>query len=205
MSSVSLKSYLKPILSRKHSELKLADASAGAIDEHVGALVENLTSDAGTYASVAKRRTVMAKDVEMVVRMALKHETAGLATLTAAAASALEAYHAEAPSDPSKDVAKKSRSGRAQLVLPISRIEAHMRRVATPLRLSDDVGVFTTAIAEVAASDILDLAGSLTKEDGKKIVSPAHVQTALEKTAWKTLMTKPSPGVGDASQTAGNA
>lgn len=201
---MSLKSYLKPILSRKHADLKLADASAGLIDEYVGALVENLTSDAGMYAGVAKRRTVMAKDVEIVVRMALKHDTStvGLATLVAAAAAALEAYRAESRSE---DVSKKSRSGRAQLVLPISRIEAHMRRVAAKsLRLSDDVGVFTTALAEMAASDVLDLAGTLTKEDGKKIVSPGHVQAAFEKTAWKSLMT-PLPGVGDAGQSAGNS
>jgi histone H3/H4 len=198
---MSLKSYLKPILSRKHADLKLADASAGLIDEYVGALVENLTSDAGMYAGVAKRRTVMAKDVEIVVRMALKHDTStvGLATLVAAAAAALEAYRAESRSED-----KKSRSGRAQLVLPISRIEAHMRRVAAKsLRLSDDVGVFTTALAEMAASDVLDLAGTLTKEDGKKIVSPGHVQAAFEKTAWKSLMTL--PGVGDAGQSAGNS
>lgn len=204
---MSLKSYLKPILSRKHADLKLADASAGLIDEYIGALVENLTSDAGMYAGVAKRRTVMAKDVEIVVRMALKHDTStvGLATLVAAAAAALEAYRAESRLDPSKDVSKKSRSGRAQLVLPISRIEAHMRRVAAKsLRLSDDVGVFTTALAEMAASDVLDLAGTLTKEDGKKIVSPGHVQAAFEKTAWKSLMT-PLPGVGDAGQSAGNS
>ena len=202
---MSLKSYLKPILSRKHADLKLADASAGLIDEYVGALVENLTSDAGMYAGVAKRRTVMAKDVEIVVRMALKHDTStvGLATLVAAAAAALEAYRAESRSE---DVSKKSRSGRAQLVLPISRIEAHMRRVAAKsLRLSDDVGVFTTALAEMAASDVLDLAGTLTKEDGKKIVSPGHVQAAFEKTAWKSLMTKSLPGVGDAGQSAGNS
>jgi len=198
---MSVKSYLKPILSRKHADLKLADASAVLIDEHIGALIENLTSDAGTYAGVAKRRTVMAKDVEIVVRMALKHDTstAGLATLVAAAASALEAYHHR-----EKDAEKKSRSGRAQLVFPISRIEAHMRRVAAKsLRLSDDVGVFTAALAEMAASDVLDLAGAQTKEDGKKIVSPGNVQAALEKTAWKTLMTL--PGVGDAGQSAGDA
>jgi len=203
--STTLKSYLKPILSRKHSELKLADASASLIDEYVGALVDNLTSDAGTYAGVAKRRTIMAKDVEIVVRMALKHETAGLATLVAATTTALEAYHHHDRSTATSQSQKKSRSGRAQLVLPISRIEAHMRRVAGPLRLSDDVGVFTTAIAEVAATDVLDLAGTLTKEDGKKIVSPTYVAAAFEKTAWKILMTKSSPGVGDAGQTAGNA
>lgn len=178
----TVKSYLKPILARTHADLKIADGAAAAVDERLSAMIVNVVSDAKMYATVSRRKTIMTKDLEMTMKMTLKHEDAAATSITTAMTGALERYRSTG-----QDV-KGSRSSRAGVAFPVSRIESQMRLAVAPLRLSEDVGVAMAAVAELCASVILDAAGAIAHEERKKILAPTHVAAAVERSgAWKLL------------------
>lgn len=206
----TLKSYLKPVLTTKHTDLKLSDAAATDVDARIGRLIEVVAGDAGAYAAIAKRKTIMVRDAESALKMStLKHaadkDPAFVETVLKTATSAVSAAAASAATA-EKKTSGKSRSSRAGLAFPVSRIEAAVRRAAGPeRRLGEHVGVFVTAVAEMAAAALLDGAGELAKAEGRKTVSPAHVAKAADDMAATWKLVSPLPAVGDAGQTAGDA
>lgn len=199
----TLKSYMKPVLTReKHADLKLSDAAATDVDARIGRLIEIVARDAAAYATIAKRKTIMVRDAESALKMStLKHaadeDPAFVETVLKTATSAVSVATAAAATN-------GNRSSRAGLAFPVSRIEAAVRRAAGPdRRLGEHVGVFVAAVAEMAAAALLDAAGEVAKAEGRKTVSPAHVEKAASDVAvaWKLQL----PAVGDAGQTAGDA
>lgn len=163
------KTYLKSLLAKKHEGMKMADAAAARIDEVLVDLAHNLAADAIVYSGIAKRKTIMSKDVEVAMTKTLAPETA--APVVACAAEAVEAFRA----DP-----KGSRSARAKLVLPVSRVETILRTVGEGMRLGEDAGVYVAAVVERVALDLLGAIGDVAIADKKKIVAVPHVERALE-------------------------
>jgi len=163
------KTYLKTLLAKKHEGLKMADAAAARLDEILVDLAHNLAADAVVYAGISKRKTLMAKDVEVAMTKALAPDAA--APALAAVAEAAERFRAEP---------KGSRSVRAGLVLPVSRVETILRTVAEGMRLGEDAGVCVAATVERVALDLLGRVGDVVIADKKKVVAIAHVERALE-------------------------
>jgi len=203
----TLKSYLKPVLTKKHADLKLSDAAATDADGRISRLVEVVAEDAAAYAAIAKRKTIATRDVTAALKMStLKHahaaDTAFVGTVLETATTAVETFRAT-QTNKGDGGGNKSRSVRSGLSFPVARIEAAVRRVAgSERRLGDGTGVFVTAVAEMAAADLLGAAGELAKADGRKTVSPAHVARAADDmmaASWKL------PAVGDAGEAAGDA
>lgn len=202
----TLKSYLKPVLTTKHADLKLSDAAATDVDARIGRLIEVVAGDAAAYAAIAKRKTIMVRDADSALKMStLKHaadeDPAFVETVLKTATTAVAAA---AASGATSEKTSGNRSSRAGLAFPVSRIEAAVRRSAGPeRRLGEHVGVFVTAVAEMAAAALLDAAGEVAKAEGRKTVSPAHVAKASDDMAatWKLML----PAVGDAGQATGDA
>ena len=176
------KTYLKSLLAKKHEGMKMAEAAAARIDEVLVDLAHNLAADAIVYSGISKRKTIMSKDVEVAMTKTLTPEAA--APAIARAAEAIEAYRAET---------KGSRSIRAGLVLPVSRVETILRSVGEGMRLGEDVGVYVAAVLERVALDLLGAIGDVVVADKKKIVAVAHVERALETfepSEWTTTFLK---------------
>jgi histone H2A len=178
------KSYLKPALVKAHGELKLADATSTGLDLLLGDLTSDLAYDAVKAAEEARRKTVMPKDIEAVVKNELKEFPEVAASILCAAADAVAKY---ASSDAK---VKQSRSTRAGLVFPIPRVETVLRgALRGGLRLSEDASVYLTAALENIAVGILEDAGNIAKGGKKKIVVAKHVNMAVEASgAWRQLV-----------------
>lgn len=175
------KTYLKSLLTKKHEGMKMADAAAARLDEVLVDLTHNLAADAIVYSGISKRKTLMSKDVEVAMTKTLE---GAAAPAIARAAEAIVTYRAET---------KGSRSVRAGLVLPVSRVETILRGVAEGMRLGEDVGVYVAAVVECVALDLLGAIGDVVIADKKKIVAVAHVERALETfepAEWTTTFLK---------------
>jgi histone H3/H4 len=195
----TVKTYLKNVVAKRvpaAADMKMADAVTTRIDELLVALVHNLAIDAAVFSGIAKRKTLMTKDVENALRRTLKTPEPVLAEINAA----LEAYK--------KNPAEGSRSARAGLVFPVSRIETVVRSVVAPARLSDDVGIAITAVAEFVAFLFLAAMSEAVKNDKKKVAAIAHVDATLAvfdpewtatllKAAKKTEGAEPEPLAAD--------
>jgi histone H2A len=74
---------------------------------------------------------------------------------------------------------KLSQSKRAGLVLPVGRISRQLKRNKYSKRIGRGAPVAVTAIVENLIAEILELAGHVTKRDGKVRVVPKHINIAI--------------------------
>ncbi|XP_055455538.1 histone H2A-Bbd type 1 [Psammomys obesus] len=73
-----------------------------------------------------------------------------------------------------------SRSARANLRFPVSRVERCLREGNYSRRLSSSAPVFLTGVLECLTSSILELAGKEAHNQGKKNIVPEHVIQAIK-------------------------
>nr|XP_048317494.1 histone H2A-Bbd type 1-like [Myodes glareolus] len=73
-----------------------------------------------------------------------------------------------------------SRSTRAELQFPVSRVDHYLREGNYSRRLSSSAPVFLAGVLEYIASNILDLAGEEAHANGRKRISPEHVYQVVE-------------------------
>ena len=71
-----------------------------------------------------------------------------------------------------------SLSIRAGVTFPIRRIFRKLKK-RTHLRIWIKAAVYTAAVLQYVVSEILDLAGTITKRFKKKIIKPSHINNAL--------------------------
>uniref|UniRef100_A0A8C0WEF4 Histone H2A n=1 Tax=Castor canadensis TaxID=51338 RepID=A0A8C0WEF4_CASCN len=73
-----------------------------------------------------------------------------------------------------------SRSTRAELQFPVSRVDRFLRQGDYAQRLSSSTPVFLAAILEYLTANILELAGNEAHSQGRRRITPEHVETVVE-------------------------
>ncbi|XP_027692854.1 histone H2A-beta, sperm-like [Vombatus ursinus] len=77
----------------------------------------------------------------------------------------------------------QSRSSRAQLQFPVSRVERFLRQGHYAQRLASGAPVFLAAVLEYLTAEILELAGNAARDNQKSRIAPRHVQLAVRNDA----------------------
>ena len=75
-----------------------------------------------------------------------------------------------------------SRSSRAELQFPVSRVERYLREGGYARRLSSATPVFLAGVLEFLTANILDQAGKEAQDKRKKRIAPQHLETVIEGT-----------------------
>ncbi|XP_053925380.1 histone H2A-beta, sperm [Cuculus canorus] len=103
-----------------------------------------------------------------------------------------EASSSEAPSERSKAKVKRcysSRSSRAGLLFPVSRVERHLRRGHFAKRFAANAPVYLAAVMQCVTHKLLDVAGEVAKKSNQRRISPSHLKMAVQKSsALKKLL-----------------
>ena len=74
---------------------------------------------------------------------------------------------------------RKSRSARAGLQFPVSRIHRMLRKGNYSERLGAGASVYFAAVLEYLAAEILELAGNAAHDNKKARIIPRHLQLAI--------------------------
>ncbi|XP_051840607.1 histone H2A-beta, sperm-like [Antechinus flavipes] len=77
----------------------------------------------------------------------------------------------------------RSRSSRAQLQFPVSRVDRFLRQGHYAQRLASGAPVFLAAVLEYLTAEILELAGNAARDNQKTRIAPRHVQLAVRNDA----------------------
>ena len=74
---------------------------------------------------------------------------------------------------------QKSRSKRAGLQFPVSRIHRHLRKGNFATRIGSGAPVYLAAVIEYLTAEILELAGNAARDNKKARIIPRHLQLAI--------------------------
>uniref|UniRef100_A0A8C2U9S0 Histone H2A n=1 Tax=Coturnix japonica TaxID=93934 RepID=A0A8C2U9S0_COTJA len=75
---------------------------------------------------------------------------------------------------------KKSRSSRAGLLFPVSRIERQLRRGQFAERFGACAPVYLAAVLQWATHKTVDMAGKISKKSNQQCISPQHLQMSVK-------------------------
>ena len=73
----------------------------------------------------------------------------------------------------------KSRSSRAGLQFPVSRVHRHLRKGKYGDRIAAGAPVYLAAVMEYLTAEILELAGNAARDNKKSRIIPRHLQLAV--------------------------
>ncbi|KAG2343042.1 histone-fold-containing protein [Suillus weaverae] len=79
----------------------------------------------------------------------------------------------------SEDTKSTSRSTRAGLQFPVSRIHRMLRRANVSKRIGSGAPVYLAAVLEYLSAEILELAGNAARDNKKRRINPRHLQLAI--------------------------
>lgn len=84
------------------------------------------------------------------------------------------------PSMRRKVKAKKSRSSRAGLLFPVSRIERQLRKGQFAERFGASAPVYLAAVLQWVTHKTMDMAGKISKKSNQQCISPSHLQMSVK-------------------------
>ncbi|KIJ61607.1 hypothetical protein HYDPIDRAFT_176970 [Hydnomerulius pinastri MD-312] len=73
----------------------------------------------------------------------------------------------------------QSRSNRAGLQFPVSRIHRMLRKSNYGKRIGSGAPVYLAAVLEYLSAEILELAGNAARDNKKRRINPRHLQLAI--------------------------
>ncbi|KYO35575.1 histone H2A-beta, sperm [Alligator mississippiensis] len=76
--------------------------------------------------------------------------------------------------------AKVSRSSRAGLLFPVSRIDGLLRKGQFAERIGAGAPVYMAAVLQYLTHEIMDITGEVTKRSKKRRISQQHLQLAIQ-------------------------
>ncbi|NWT53935.1 H2AX protein, partial [Erythrocercus mccallii] len=94
---------------------------------------------------------------------------------------------------------KRSKSAKAGLQFPVSRIYRFLRRGKYAHRIAPGAAIYLAAVMEYMAVEVLELAGNAARENKKTRILPRHIQLAVsnddELNKFFACVTIPQAGV----------
>ncbi|NXA89719.1 H2A protein, partial [Melanocharis versteri] len=79
----------------------------------------------------------------------------------------------------SGSASKRSKSAKAGLQFPVSRVYRHLRRGKYADRIGSAAAIYLAAVMEYVAAEVLELAGNAARGNKKTRILPRHIQLAV--------------------------
>lgn len=78
-----------------------------------------------------------------------------------------------------KLIERQSKSNKANVYFPVSRIKRYLKNRIAGKRISDYSAIYLAAVLEYLVAEVLEVSGNVTKYMNKKIITPRHIKYAV--------------------------
>lgn len=133
-------------------------------------LMDKIVQEAVFLVGTSGRATLISRDIQTAARLVLGGELAKHAVV--------EGMRALTKFTGVERTKEKSRTYRAGLTLPVTRIWAFIKRKSR-LRVSVTAGAYLAAVVEYIGAEILELAGYAARDMNRVRITPRHIMLAI--------------------------
>ena len=183
---VKFDSYIYKLLKQVHPDNGLSGDGLSEINNIVRIMLKKVIEALNKLLITSRgQKTISSRDIQSACRLVLPGELSknGVSQGTKAVTH-FNSYEKKAGDPP------LSRSKRAGLLFPVTRVETLMMELTTINRKSATSAVYLTAVLEYVTAEILELAGNAARDNKKIRITPRHIKLAiLNDTELSALLT----------------
>ncbi|RSH95633.1 histone H2A [Saitozyma podzolica] len=85
----------------------------------------------------------------------------------------------KASPSPKREQEYRSRSSRAGLTFPVSRIHRYLRRAYPKQRIGSTAPIYLAAALEYLIAELVEIAGTQCRDAGRRLIKPRHIRLAI--------------------------
>lgn len=170
-------SYIYRVLKQVHPDTGISGDGLAEMNNFVRIVIQKVMDSANTLMTFSGgRKTLSSREIQSAIRLALPGELAKHAV--SESVKAVTRYNS---SEGGRGEARKpvSRSKRAGLQFPVTRIEHSMTELSIVNRKSEGSAVYLAATCEYITAEILELAGNAARDAKKVRITPRHIKLAI--------------------------
>ena len=184
--NVRLEGYIFKVLKQVHPDTGATQGTKNSLNNLLNIVLARVVSLASKMTILGKRMTLSGADIRAAVQLLLPGKLLPHATSEMFKASTKYANAKESGGS-------ASHAAKAGLTFPPTRILGaknkgtgtrkqvrNVRALTSANRVSDTVGVKVAALLEYLAAEILELAGNLTRDDKKVVMTQDHLRDAIQ-------------------------
>jgi histone H2A len=164
------------VLKQVHPDTGITAIAKNELNLMLHDTLEKIVQAASTMVHNRKQATLSSRDIQSAVRLVIPGELAKHAV-----SEGTKAVTKFTSSTGSANGKKKSRSARAGLQFPVSRVENLIRHYAVGCkRVGKGAPVYLAAVLEYLAAEVLELAGTAARDNNKVRITTRHMTLAIE-------------------------
>lgn len=171
--SYSYSSYIYKVLKQVHPDTGITNTAMAAMNSFINDAFDRMCVEAGRLARYNKKPTLNSREIQSSVRLVLSGELAKHAVAEGTKAVTKTTTTTETKNRP------VSRSEKAGLILPVSRLARAMRIGRYASRYGYTAPAYLAAVLEYLAAEVLELAGNAARDNKRKRVTPRHITLAV--------------------------
>ena len=181
----SYRVYINRELKQVHPDTGINRAAMGILEALIHYIVERIAFIVGVLLSVSGKETITSREIQNATRILLPGELAKHAA--SKLTKAVVTYYATSAEPLAEEAGRKkrlgaghSRSFRAGLIMPVSRLGKELREhVIGHKRMGVNTPIALAAVVEYIVAEVLELSGNATKDLKTKRVTPRHIKLAV--------------------------
>lgn len=178
--NVDFGTFIYRVLRQVHPESGMSGDGLSSLNNLIRVVLRKIMENVNRLMVSGKRKTISSREIQSAVRLSLPGELAkhavneGTKAVTKYNSSEGPLLHGEGGK--AKPV---SRSKRAGLQFPVTRVENIMMQLATAERKSGGSAVYLAGVLEYICAEILELGGNAARDNKKVRITPRHIKLAI--------------------------